>query len=128
VLAAARSDLKGLPPQSFVMLDNVCPYHGPAVIFEAPWDVSGALSLAAGKPIRGDEVSPRMTLRKNGLATSIYGEPAFYPYGAELYVYDPARHLLARLGDLAAARRYFGEASKTRAPCPRGFVGHGVLI
>jgi hypothetical protein len=128
VLAAARSDLKGLPPQSFVMLDNVCPYHGPAVIFEAPWDVSGALSLAAGKPIRGDAVSPRMTLRKNGLATSIYGEPAFYPYGAELYVYDPARHLLARLGDLAAARRYFGEASTTRAPCPRGYVGHGVLI
>ena len=128
VLAAARTDLRDVPPNSFVMLDNVCPYHGPAVIFEAPWDVSGALSLVSGKEIRGDAVSPRMTLRRNGLATSIYGEPAFYPYGRRLYVYDPARHLVVQLGDFATARRYFGEASATRTPCPRGYVGHGVLI
>ncbi|MEO8453666.1 MAG: hypothetical protein ABI454_00765 [Sphingomicrobium sp.] len=128
ILAAARSDLKQLPPQSFVMLDNVCPYHGPAVVFEAPWDVSGALSLATRKPIRGDAVSPRMSLQRNGLATSIYGERAFYPYGRSLYVYDPARRVLVQLGDLAAARRYFAAANATRTPCPRAFVGHGVLI
>lgn len=128
VLGAARTDLRHVPPDSFVMLDNVCPYHGPAVIFEAPWDVSGALSLVTGKEIRGDAVSPRMTLRRNGLATSIYGEPAFYPYGRALYVYDPTRHLVVQIGDLAAAQRYFREASATRTPCPRGYVGHGVLI
>ena len=128
ILAAARSDLKDLPAQSTVMLDNVCPYHGPAVIFEAPWDVSGALSLAAGKRIRGDAVSPRMSLQRNGLATSIYGDPAFYPYGRDLYVYDPARHRLAQLGDFGAALRYFAEAKATRTRCPRGYVGHGVLI
>jgi hypothetical protein len=128
VLAAARSDLQGLPPQSLVMLDGICPYYGPAVIFEAPWDVSGALSLAAGKPIRGDAVSPRMSLQREGLATSIYGEQAFYPYGGNLYVYDPTRHVLARLGDLDAARRYFRQANARRTPCPRSYVGHGVLI
>jgi hypothetical protein len=128
ILAAARSDLKDLPAQSTVMLDNVCPYHGPAVIFEAPWDVSGALSLAAGKRIRGDAVSPRMSLQRNGLATSIYGDPAFYPYGRDLYVYDPARHRIAQLGDFGAALRYFAEAKATRTRCPRGYVGHGVLI
>jgi hypothetical protein len=128
ILAAARSDLKHLPAQSTVMLDNVCPYHGPAVIFEAPWDVSGALSLAAGKPIRGDAVSPRMSLQRNGLATSIYGDRAFYPYGRDLYVYDPARHRLAQLRDLGTALRYFAEAKAMRTPCPRGYVGHGVLI
>src|SRR5205823_5421901 len=88
VLASARTELRDVPPQSFVMLDNVCPYYGPAVIFEAPWDVSGALSLALGKTIRGDAVSPRMSLHRTGLATSIYGEPAFYPFGPNLYVYD----------------------------------------
>ena len=128
VLAAARSDLKDVPAQSVVLLDNICPYHGPAVIFEAPWDVSGALSLASGKPVRGDAVSPRMSLQRGGLATSIYGEAAFYPFGRNLYVYDPPRHRLARLGDFAAARRYFREASATRTRCPRGYVGHGVLI
>jgi hypothetical protein len=128
ILAAARSDLKDVPAQSVVLLDNICPYHGPAVIFEAPWDVSGALSLAIGRPIRGDAVSPRMSLQHGGLATSIYGEAAFYPFGRNLYVYDPPRHRLAQLGDFAAARRYFREASATRTRCPRGYVGHGVLI
>ena len=128
ILAAARSDLKDVPAQSVVLLDNVCPYHGPAVIFEAPWDVSGALTLASGKPVRGDAVSPRMSLQKGGLATSIYGEAAFYPFGRNLYVYDPPRHRLVQLGDFAAARRYFRAASATRTPCSRGYVGHGVLI
>jgi hypothetical protein len=128
ILAAARHDLRDVPPQSFVMLDNVCPYDGPAVIFEAPWDVSGALSLAAGKTIRGDAVSSRMSLRRDGLATSIYGESAFYPYGSNLYVYDPDRHRLVALGDFAAARRYFSEATATRLPCPPGYLGQGVLI
>lgn len=128
ILNAARSDLKDLPAQSTVILDNICPYHGPAVIFEAPWDVSGALSLAVGKPIRGDAVSPRMSLQRDGLTTSIYGDRAFYPYGRNLYVYDPARHWLAHLGDFQAAQRYFAEAKAARVPCPRGYVGHGVLI
>jgi hypothetical protein len=126
ILAAARADLRDVPPQSFVMLDGACPYHGPAVIFEAPWDVSGALSLAAGKTIRGDAVSPRMALRRDGLASSIYGEPAFYPFGRNLYVYDPARRSLVQLGDLNVARRYFGRRSHTQ--CPRGYLGQGVLI
>jgi hypothetical protein len=128
IFAAARRDLRDVPPQSFVMLDNVCPYHGPAVIFEAPWDVSGALSLAAGKTIRGDAISSRMSLRRDGLATSIYGEPAFYPYGSNLYVYDPNRRRLVELRDFAAARRYFSEAGATRLQCPPGYLGQGVLI
>jgi hypothetical protein len=73
-------------------------------------------------------VSPRMSLQLNGLATSIYGDRSFYPYGQNLYVYDPARHLLVQLGDFGAARGYFAEANAVRKPCPRGYVGHGVLI
>ena len=125
ILAAARSDLKRVPPQSFVMLDGVCPYHGPAVILEAPWDVSGAFALVLGKPIHGDAVSPRMSLRRDGLATSIYAEPAFYPFGRSLYVYDPRRHSVVQLADLNTARRYF---DRPRTQCTRGYVGQGVLI
>jgi hypothetical protein len=128
VLAAARTDLMDVAPQSSVMLDGVCPYHGPAVVFEAPWDISGALSLAAGKPIHGDAVSPRMAVRGDGLATSIYGEPAFYPFGRNLYVYDPGRHRLVQLSDLVAAQRYFSEADHSRRWCPLSYVGQGELI
>jgi hypothetical protein len=128
VIAAARLDLKAVPTGSFVMLDGVCPYHGPAVLFEAPWDVSGALSLALDRAIRADAVSPRMSLRPNGLATSIYGEPAHYPFGSSLYVYDPSRHKVAQLRDRRTAVGYFREAKRWRTPCPRAYVGHGVLI
>jgi nitrate reductase gamma subunit len=126
VLAAARLDLKGVPAGSSVMLDNVCPYHGSAVILEAPWDTSGALGLAIGKPLHADVVSRRMQLRPDGVATSIYGEPAFYPFGPNLYVYDPSRHLVVPLADLASAERYFRRAP--RAACPEAYVGQGVLI
>lgn len=128
VIAAARADLKDVPAGSTIILDNVCPYHGPAVILEAPWDVYGALKLATGRDFQADAVSPRMSLRPNGIATAIYGESSFYPFGERLYVYDPTRHLVVQLKDLEAARAYFQAAGRWRKPCPRGSPGHGVLI
>ena len=128
VVSAARSDLKNVPAQSMIMLDNVCPYHGPGVVFEGPWDISGALELALGRPIHGDAVSPRMSLQSHGLATSIYGEKAFYPFGAMLYVYDPARRRVTQIENLDAARAYFRISRSGRTPCPRSYVGQGVLI
>jgi hypothetical protein len=127
VLAAARVDLKQLPAGSTVILHGVCPYHGPAVVFEAPWDTGPALSYALGREVTGDTVSPRMSLTPAGIATSIYKQPAFYPYGPGLFAYNPRLHLLVALTDAGAARRYF---STDRPPmrCPKGYVGHGVLV
>jgi hypothetical protein len=128
IMSAARSDLRSVPAGSSVMLDNVCPYVGPAIVLEGPWDISGALELALGRPVHGDAVSPRMWLRPTGLATSIYGEPAYYPFGEMLFVYDPARHRVVKLRNLGEARAYFAAARAGRTPCPRAYVGHGVLI
>jgi hypothetical protein len=126
VLAAARADLRDLPPQSTVILDGVCPYHGPAVVFEEAWDFGGALTLALGRPMWGDTVSPRMSVTPKGLATSIYNQASLYPYGPQLYVYNPIRHLLVRLTDSRAAARYF--AAREPSHCPRGFVARGVEV
>jgi hypothetical protein len=126
VLAAARADLRGLPAQSTVILDGVCPYYGPAVVFEEAWDFGGALTLALGRPMRGDTVSPRMSVTPAGLATSIYKQASLYPYGPQLYVYNPVRHVLAPLTDSRAAARYFTTRQPTR--CPRGFVARGVEV
>jgi hypothetical protein len=127
VLAAARTDLARLPAGSTVILDGVCPYYGPAVVFEAPWDTGPALGHALGREVSGDTVSPRMSLTPTGIATSIYKQPALYPYGPRLFAYNPRLHLLAPLTDAAAARRYF---STGRPPmrCPKGYVGHGVVV
>ena len=126
VLSAARSDLQDLPPGSTVILDGVCPYHGPAIVFETWWDVGGALTLTLGRPVKGDAVSSRMRLTETGLGTSIYKEPTFYPYGPTLFIYDPRQHLVVRIADRESALRYF-ENRKPLA-CPPSYVGRGVEV
>jgi hypothetical protein len=125
VLAAAQVDLRALPAKSTVILDGVCPYHGPAVVFEEAWDWGGALTLALGRTMRGDTVSPRMSVTPGGLATSIYKQPSFYHYGPRLYVYDPTRHLLVQLGSGRSALDYF----RNRPPSAcRGYVARGIEV
>ena len=128
VTAAARADLGKVPAGTTVILDGVCPYHGPAIVFEADWDTGGAFRLALNRKIFADVVSPRMTLTRSGLDTSIYGFPSHHSYGSSLFVYSPRQHLLARLTDAAAARRYFSDTGRQRFRCPIGYVGVGVPI
>ena len=125
ILDAARADLRDLPAGSTVILAGVCPYHGPAVVFESPFDVGGALTLALGRPVAGDIVSPRMTRTRGGLKTSIYEEPSNYPYGSRLYLYNPSTHRLHRLTDEQAAARYL--AGPNLRLCP-GYVARGVEV
>lgn len=126
ILAAAKADLRQLPAGSTIILDGICPYHGPAVVFETWWDIGDAFSLALGKPIQGDMVSPRLEVGPAGITTSIYNEPRHYAYGRSLYVYNLTDHLLVPLTDAAAATSYF----EGRAPlrCPPGYPGHGIAV
>jgi hypothetical protein len=126
ILTSARADLRNVPANSTIILDGICPYHGPAVVFEAGWDMRGALTLALGRAVAADVVSPRMTRTATGLATSIYKEPSFYPYGPRLYIYNPVKHLLFRLADVGAAQRYF--ATREPPACAPGFVARGVEV
>lgn len=125
VLAAARRDLQNVPADSTVILDGVCPYHGPAVVFETSWDVGGALTLALNRPIRGDAVSPRMSVTSNGLQTSIYKAPSFYPFGSELFVYNPSTHQLVQLTDPETTARYFAHRAPMRCS---GLVARGAEV
>ena len=125
ILGAAKTDLRTLPANSTVILDGVCPYHGPAVVFES-WDAGGALTLALGRPINADLVSPRMSLTEDGLSTSIYRMPDFYPYGERLFVYQPYQRRLVRLDSAAAAKAYFTTRKATL--CPLGYVARGVAV
>jgi hypothetical protein len=68
-----------------------------------------------------------MMVEAEGLSTSIFGEAAFYPFGA-LYVYDPNRHLLVQLPDRESAVTYFDAARPGEKRCAQSYPGHGVLI
>ena len=125
ILDAARFDLRDVPANSTVILAGVCPYHGPAVVFESPFDVGGALTLTLKRPMAGDVGSGRMILGRDGLSTSIYEEPSYYPYGSALYLYNPSLHQLHRLTDAHAAARHLSGAN--RRPCP-GYVARGVEV
>jgi len=128
MLASARTDLRALPPGSTVIFDGICPYHGPAAVFETEWDVGPALTLSLGRPLTGNVVTDRMRAEPQGLATSIYLAPSSYPYGANLYLYHAAARRLFLLNHYEAARSYFAARERFTAPCPKSYPGHGVPI
>jgi hypothetical protein len=128
VLIAAKKDLRWVPAGSTIILDGVCPYHGPAVVFETYWDVGGALSLTLGRYVLGDTVSPRMSATPSGLSTSMYKEPASYPYAPNLFIYDPRAHRTVTLDSAAAAERYFNGGGRQPLDCPIGYLSQGVPV
>lgn len=126
--SSASSDLDGVPTGSVVIVDGVCPYHGPAVVLESWWDSSGALSLALDRDVRGDTSSNRLRITESGLRTSMYGETGDYPFGDRLFAYQPYQHRLVPLPDRGSAVRYFAESRSRNSVCPESFPGQGVLM
>lgn len=127
ILERARADLAGIPSGSTVILDGICPYHGPGVVFETWWDSGPALSFALGRPVEGDVVSPRLQLTPSGIETWIYSQPRLHPYGERLYIYHAALRRVVRLPGPEAARAYF-KTPRRRFRCPEGYVARGVPI
>ena len=126
ILQAAKQDLGTLPAGSTVLLDRVCPYVGPGVVFETWWDAGPALTRALGRKVHADVISERSRVIAVGIETSIYDEPKVYHYGADTYLYDPMLRRVTRALDLVTVRRYF--STRPPAECPVGYVAHGVLI
>jgi hypothetical protein len=130
VLTAIRSELPTLPHGTTLILDGVCPYMGPAVVFESSWDLAGALKVLYRDPtLRANTVTPRMRVEPNALTTKIYSTISRYPYSDRLLVYDFTHHKAIPLPDAHAAFDYF--ATFLRDPsrgCPRGHEGVGVRV
>lgn len=128
VLDTIRSRYPSLPPASTLILDGVCPYVGPAVVFESYWDLAGALLTFYRDPaIQADVATPRLTVGDDGISTTIYNERQIYPYSAHLLVYNRVTGETHPLPDAATARAYFA-ASTTRFACPEAHEGVGVRI
>jgi hypothetical protein len=127
ILTAIRTDLPtGVPPDGFI-LDGICPYVGPAIVFESNWDLQSALTFIYGTWVPADVVTPNLTVEATGLRTSLYYGfiRADYPYG-KLSIYDVRTHRSVVLPDSSAARTYF--AGRPAMPCPEGHEGHGVRV
>lgn len=130
IVADIRQHFPALPSRSVLILDGVCPYVGPAIVFESSWDLSGALTIFyADKTLVADVVTPNMTVGENGLRTVIYeSAERDYPYG-NLLIYHYGRKEVHPLPDAEAARRYFEAFNPDRSGgCPHGHEGRGVPI
>ena len=112
-----------------LILDGVCPYNGPAPVFNATWDLSGALSLVYGHDgIEANIVTRWTTVEQNGLAVPTDAGPVVYPFG-NLYVYHFGRKTSYALPDAKAAQAYFSEIGPDRvARCPLDVDGNGVDV
>jgi hypothetical protein len=130
VLDTIRSDFPTWPAGTTLILDGECPYIGPAVVFEAPYDLAGALTLAYhDASVQADVVRPNFEVRDDGLATVWYGAMHLYPYG-RLIILNVERGLTVPIPDRETADWYFRTVNPDRGgSCPgAGAEGYGARI
>jgi hypothetical protein len=129
-LTSIRSYFPVLPHGTTVLLDGVCPYVGPGIVFETDWDMTGALRILYHDPtIAGDVIRPTITVLPDRIATFIYGEEeSSYRYGDNLLLYDAGRRQAFKLKDSLTTRAYLDSGNWRRGKCPDGSEGSGVPI
>jgi hypothetical protein len=131
ILVDIRKQFPTLPANSALVLDGVCPYAGPAIIFESNWDLAGALQIIYNDPtLSADVVTPNLQIEDEGLSTELYGHLyRRYPYGEKLLLYHYGRKVKFHITDTEAARQYFRTYNPDRSGgCPKGSAGHGVRV
>ena len=126
-LSDIRSHMPEIPAGTTLILDGVCPYIGPAPVFESEWDLAFALMIYYGHAdINANIVSRRLTVGSNGLIFQSMFGPVVHPFD-ELYVYHFGRKESYALPDAQTAKNYFENVSTDRADrCPPDFYGNGV--
>jgi hypothetical protein len=127
IVTDLQRDLPGLPANTTLILDGVCPYVGPAIVFESNWDLTGMLRVTFRDPsLRADVVKPGLDVRTNGLVLSLYDEATVYPY-RKLVVYNVTHRTVKPLNSVEDAREYFRAFNPQQTSgCPEGHEGIGL--
>jgi len=125
VLNDVRVAVPKLESGTDFILDGVCPYIGPAIVFESNWDLAGALRIIyRDRTLRADIATGDLSIGEDGLRTHLFLTSYFHPYGDNLLLFDDSKRIVHRLTDASIARRYLSE----RVSCPAGAAGRGALI
>ena len=119
-----------IPRRATVLLDGVCPYIGPGIIFETHWDVSGMLQIEIDPSLNGDVIKPTTQVLDEGVRTILYDDVInVYPFDELLLVYHAGQERMYRLASQDDARRYFEvDRRADLADCPAGIEGRGTPI
>jgi hypothetical protein len=125
VLDDVRVAVPKLESGTDFILDGVCPYIGPAIVFESNWDLAGALRIIyRDRTLRADVTTGDLSIGEDGLRTHLFLKSYFHPYGDNLLLFDYSKRIVHRLTDVGIARSYLSE----RVRCPAGAAGRGALM
>lgn len=128
VLTGIRQRFPTLPRQSTLILDGVCPYTGPAIVFESDWDLAGALQVMYLDPtLTANVVTPSLRIEEDALVFTLYDEPTKYPYSSRLLVYNAETREVHPIINRPTANSYFAK-SLAAWSCPSGSEGVGVAL
>ncbi|HVZ67507.1 MAG TPA: glycosyltransferase [Patescibacteria group bacterium] len=128
VLADIHKEFPTVNNKSTILLDGVCPYVGPAPVFEADWDLKGALETYYLKPLNADIVTPRLKVKDNSITTTIYTFTTSYPY-KNMYIYNYKTKQIFKINDADDAHAYFNTYNNDlNNGCPNAEAGKGVAI
>jgi hypothetical protein len=118
-----------LPANTTLILDGVCPYNGPAIIFDSSWDFQGALQLIyRDESLRANIVTPKMQVETDGLYSLEYTTQHWYPY-EQLIVYNVTHKVSHQLANAETANWYFQQFNPDQSNgCPTGYHGSGVAV
>jgi hypothetical protein len=129
-IAALHAEFDALAPGSVILLDGICRYSGPGVVFETRWDVTGLLRLEFGeRAVAGDVIRPGVEANPDGIRTVLYDDVInIYPYGPLLQVLHVGTGTIHTLDSQLAAQHYLDALADAGASCPPGIEGYGARI
>jgi hypothetical protein len=129
VLTAIQTNMPVLPKGSTILLDNVCPYDGPAIVFESSWDLKGALhTMYEDQTLSADVIKPTIRIQPDGVYTKIYDQVTRYPY-KELYIFNYKDYKTTKVNDQPSIEYYFRKYNPSHSNyCPQGVEGNGVSV
>ncbi len=129
VLADIYQHFPTMPKNSTLILDGICPYIGPGIVFESQWDLKGAMQTIYHDPtIQADIVTPRLKIANQSINTQIYTFKAYYPY-RRLFIYNFKYKRKFYIPNIQAAYAYFQKFNPDyNNNCPAATAGNGVTI
>jgi cellulose synthase/poly-beta-1,6-N-acetylglucosamine synthase-like glycosyltransferase len=129
ILTDIRKQFPAMEKGSTLILDGVCPYIGPGIVFESQWDLKGALQTMYHDPdLQADIVTPRLRVKNNGIYTQIYTFPSHYSF-YRLFIYNVRVNQVYPIRNAQQAYSYFHTFNADyNNGCPEASAGNGVSV
>jgi hypothetical protein len=124
VISALRQDFPSLPPKTTLILDGVCRYIGPGIVFETWWDVRGMLRVNySDRTLNADIFANTTEVKEDGIHTKMYDEVTVHSYDNNLIIYNVRRRHSEHIRNMDEGKRYVDTFGSDIHDCQPGQEG-----